>query len=181
LRSLLVALGRDPATFEFTSQVWEGSPTRTAEARPVVAGQRIDQAWSVEVAEGGIASANGAAADLVGMGEYPVVSEQEGFERLSDPRFGGAATILPIAARQQAPATEPWVPPTAPPATPSSGTALSWPVHEVSIVSARLGLASQWQPDGSVLVVPAYEFTDADGGAWSVIAVADSKLNFRSE
>jgi hypothetical protein len=181
LRSLLVTLGRDPATFEFTSQVWEGSPTRTAEARPVVDGQRIDQAWSVEVAEGGIASANGAAADLVGMGEYPVVSEQEGFERLSDPRFGGAATILPIAARQQAPATEPWVPPTAPPATPSTGTALSWPVHEVSIVSARLGLASQWQPDGSVLVVPAYEFTDADGGAWSVIAVADSKLNFRSE
>ena len=61
------------------------------------------------------------------------------------------------------------------------GTSLSWPVNEVEIVSARLGLASQWQPDGSVLVVPAYEFTDADGGTWSVIAVAESMLDFASE
>jgi hypothetical protein len=51
-------------------------------------------------------------------------------------------------------------------------------VNDVEIVEARLGLASQWQPDGSVLVVPAYEFTDADGGAWSVIAVADDALDF---
>ena len=58
---------------------------------------------------------------------------------------------------------------------------MSWPVNDVEIVDARLGLASQWQPDGSVLVVPAYEFTDADGGVWSVIAVSDSMLNFESE
>jgi hypothetical protein len=53
----------------------------------------------------------------------------------------------------------------------------------VSIVSARLGLASRWQPDGGVLVVPAYEFTDADDGTWSPVArrpspVADSMLDF---
>jgi len=29
--------------------------------------------------------------------------------------------------------------------------------------------------------VPAYEFTDAAGGTWSVIAVADSKLDFATE
>jgi hypothetical protein len=54
-------------------------------------------------------------------------------------------------------------------------------VHEVRIVSSRLGLASQWQPDGSVLVLPAYEFTDSDGGVWSVVAVDDSRLDFSSE
>lgn len=181
LRSLLVASGRNPDTFEFSSHVLEGSPTRTAEARPVVDGQRIDSAWSAEVAEGGIANATGALADVIGIGTYPVVSEQEGFERLSDPRFGAASTILPYAARETADAPDQWVAPTAPPATPSDGTVISWPVNEVRIVSVRLGLASQWQPDGSVLVVPAYEFTDADGGTWSVIAVADSKLDFRSE
>jgi hypothetical protein len=73
------------------------------------------------------------------------------------------------------------VPPTEPPATPTEGTSLSWPVDQVEIVDARLGRASQWQPDGSVLVVPAYEFTDAGGGTWSVIAVADSMLDFASE
>ena len=73
------------------------------------------------------------------------------------------------------------MPPTEPPAVPSAGTSLAWPVNDVEIVDARLGLASQWQPDGSVLVVPAYEFTDADGGTWSVIAVADEKLDFATE
>jgi hypothetical protein len=78
-------------------------------------------------------------------------------------------------------ATDEWTPPTEPPAAPAPGAAVSWPVNDVEIVDARLGLASQWQPDCSVLVVPAYEFTDADGGTWSVIAVADSKLDFAAE
>jgi hypothetical protein len=181
LRSLLSASGRNPALFEFTSHRWEGSPTRTAEARPVIDGHRIDQAWSAEVAEAGVVSANGAVADVIGLGGYPVVSEQEGFERLSNPRFGGSMTLLPAAGRESADAPDEWVPPTEPPATPQVGASLPWPVHEVRIVSSRLGLASQWQPDGSVLVLPAYEFTDSDGGVWSVVAVDDSRLDFSSE
>ncbi|TFB60702.1 hypothetical protein E3N86_08980 [Cryobacterium sp. Hz7] len=109
LRALLVAAGRDPAAFEFTSQVWEGSPTRAAEAKPVIDGQQLDQGWSFEMAEDGVVSANGALADVVALGMYPVVSEQEGFERLSDPRFSGAPTVLPMALRDQASTTEEWV------------------------------------------------------------------------
>jgi hypothetical protein len=180
LRALLVAAGRDPAAFEFTSEVWEGSPTRAAEAKPVIDGQQLDQGWSLEMAEDGVVSANGALADVVALGMYSVVSEQEGFERLSDPRFSAGATTLPIALRDQATTTEEWVAPTEPPATPVAGTALSWPVNNVEIVSARLGLTSQWQPDGSVLVVPAYAFTDAEGGTWSVLAVGESMLDFRA-
>ena len=71
-----------------------------------------------------------------------------------------------------------WTPPTAPPTTPSAGTAVAWPVNNVEITGARLGLASQYQADGTVLIVPAYEFTAADGGTWSVIAVADGSLDF---
>lgn len=182
LRSLIVSVGRDPGSFEFTSETWEGAVTRMAQAWPVVDGQRIDQAWSLELTDAGVSSAYGALAPIVSLGEYPVVSEQEGFERLSDPRFGAQMTIMPLAMREQpAVATEEWVPPTEPPATPTDGTSVSWPVNEVEIVSARLGLASQWQPDGSVLIVPAYEFTDSDGGAWSVIAVADPMLDFESD
>lgn len=179
LRSLITAAGRDPGTFEFTSDTWDGSFTRMAQAWPVVDGRRIDQAWSVELTDAGVYSASGALAGLVSIGDYAIVSEKEGFERLSDPRFGASMTAMPMSTREVSDAgTTEWVPPTEPPATPTAGTSLSWPVNSVKIVSARLGLASQWQPNGSVLVVPAYEFTDADGGTWSVVAVADSLLDF---
>ncbi|MET4157604.1 hypothetical protein [Agromyces sp. PvR057] len=180
LRAIITSTGRDADAFEYSSQTWEGSVTRTAQAWPVIDGQRLDQGWSAEVSEEGVLSASGALAPIVPLGEYEIVSEQEAFERLSDPRFGAQMTNLPIAYRAGAvtdTATE-WVPPTAPPAAPTSGAAIAWPVNRVEIVSARTGLASQWQPDGSVLVVPAYEFTDAGGGTWSVIAVAESKLDF---
>lgn len=181
LRSVIAASGADPGAFEYSSETWEGSPTRYAQAWPVVDGQRLDQAWSLELAEAGTVNASGSLAAIVAIGDYPIVSEQEGFERLSDIRFGAQMTAMPLAAREGEAVTEEWVPPTAPPATPGDGTAVSWPVDDVEIVDARLGLTTQWQPDGSVLVVPAYEFTDADGGTWSVIAVADSALDFSAE
>lgn len=188
LRAVVVAAGKDPAAFEFTADTWEGAASTPAQAWPVVDGQRLDQSWTLELTADGVLSASGALAGLVPLGDYPVVSEQEAFERLSDPRFGAQVSAMPYAMREEAVTAEAddsvatdaptWVPPTEPPATPADGTAVSWPVNDVEIVSARLGLSSQWQPDGSVLVVPAYEFTDADGGTWSVIAVADAKLDF---
>jgi len=181
LRSLLASTGRDPAGYEFTSETWDGAVTRSAQAWPVVDGQRIDQAWTVELSNDGMFSASGALAELVPLGDYPVVSEQEAFDRLSDPRFGAQMTTLPIDLRDAPVTTDEWVPPTEPPAAPTPGAAVSWTVNDVEIVEARLGLASQWQPDGSVVVVPAYEFTDGDGGTWSVIAVADAKLDFAGE
>lgn len=183
LRSIVTATGYDASAFEFSSETYEGAFSRTARAFPVVDGQRLDQSWYLELNDKGIASVSGTLAPIVELGEYSIVSEQEAFERLSDPRFGAQMTNMPIALREQPvddTVTE-WVPPTEPPATPTSGVSLSWPVNDVEIVSARLGLTSQWQPDGSVLVVPAYEFTDAAGGTWSVIAVADSALDFATE
>lgn len=182
MRSIIAAAGRDPGAFQFASDTGEGSYARSAQAWPVVDGQRVDQAWSLELTAAGVYSASGALAGIVPLGNYPVVSEQQAFERLSDPRFGAQMTGVPIALRERTDTgTSEWVPPTEPPSTPAAGTSLAWPVNTVDIVSARLGLASQWQPDGGVLVVPAYEFTDADGGTWSVVAVADSKLDFATD
>ncbi|GAB3127917.1 hypothetical protein [Glaciibacter psychrotolerans] len=182
LRTIVTSAGSDAGAFEFGSETYEGSFTRTAQAWPVVNGQRIDQSWNLDLTEAGIYSVSGALADIVSLGDYALVSEQQGFERLSDPRFGAQMTAWPAVMRAQTD-TEPapWVPPTEAPATPVAGTQLSWPVNAVHIVSARLGLTTQWQPDGSILVVPAYEFTDADGGTWSVIAVADAKLDFATK
>ncbi|GAA2028518.1 hypothetical protein GCM10009819_10200 [Agromyces tropicus] len=182
LRSLIASSGRDAEGYEYTSETWDGAVTRNAQAWPVVDGQRVDQPWTIELAEDGIVSAYGPLADLVPLGDYAVVSEQAAFERLSDPRFGAQVIAYPLAAREAVTddVTE-WVPPTEPPAAPAAGTPVAWPVTEVEIVDARLGLGSQWQPDGSVLVVPAYEFTDSAGGTWSMIAVDDAQLDFSTD
>ncbi|TFC19602.1 hypothetical protein E3O19_02980 [Cryobacterium algoritolerans] len=186
LRSLIASAGRDPGSFEYTSDTGEGSFTRSAQAWPVVDGRRIDSPWGLELTAAGVYSASGALADIVPLGDYAIVSETAAFERLSDPRFGTQMTGVPIALRSQktlrtTESVPPTEPPTEPPATPAAGTLLSWPVTKVDIVSARLGLTTQWQPNGSALIVPAYEFRNADGGTWSVIAVADSKLDFATK
>jgi len=69
--------------------------------------------------------------------------------------------------------TEPTVP-----ATPGAGSPLAWPVQEVTLVSARLGVALTTLPTGASVLVPTYELADADGTTWSVIAVVDDQLDF---
>ena len=181
LKGVLESIGRDPGAYEFSSETWENSPTRSAQAWLIIDGQRTDHSISVEVSEAGIISAYGPLAPLVSLGDYPVVSEQEAFERLSDSRFGANQTFWPMEDLARTDPGAAWTPPTAPPTTPGAGAAVSWPVTNVEITSARLGLASQYQVDGTVLIVPAYEFTASDGGTWSVIAVADEALDFSTE
>ena len=182
LRDLLGKLGYDLSDFEISAETWEGSLTTHAVAWRLVDGQRTDQSISIDVAESGITNGNGSLAPIVELGEYSIVSEQEAFERLSDSRFGGFMSGGPIALEGMVVDDAPvYVPPTEPPATPTAGTKIAWPVNNVNIVSARLGLASQYQPDGTVLLIPAYEFTDSNDGTWSVIAVDDSQLDFATE
>ena len=182
LRDLLGKLGYDLSDFETSAETWEGSLTTHAVAWRLVDGQRTDQSISIDAAESGITNANGSLAPIVELGEYSIVSEQEAFERLSDSRFGGFMSGGPIALEGMVVDDAPvYVPPTEPPATPTAGTKIAWPVNNVNIVSARLGLASQYQPDGTVLLIPAYEFTDSNGGTWSVTAVDDSQLDFATE
>jgi len=68
---------------------------------------------------------------------------------------------------------EPTVPPTA-----GVGAAISWPVSDVTITEARLGWAVHYQGDGGAVLVPSYELSDAEGNAWSVVAVTDDELDF---
>lgn len=177
MRDVMVKMGFDLDDFEITAVTGEGNGATQVSAARIVDGQVTTQTIGMDVAVDGIYGVYGQLAPIVELGEYSIVSEQEAFERLSDTRFGGYMTGGPIL-YGVAGGTEEWVPPTEPPATPQPGSSLSWPVTAVNIESARLGLASQWQPDGSVFLVPAYEFTDSNGGIWSVIALADSHLNF---
>jgi hypothetical protein len=182
LSDLLTRVGLGLAAYELEVQpAAEGDPVRWALAYQVIDGKRTGIQVSASVGDAGIAWADGALAQPTSIGEYPVISPAAAVERLGDPRFAGAA--WPIASAQEIGEIEHPVDPgpgepTSPPAPPSSGSAISWPVSEVTITEARLGLAQHHQRDGSVLVLPAYELRDAQGNSWSVIAVAEEAMDF---
>ncbi|RMI01042.1 hypothetical protein, partial [Cellulomonas triticagri] len=183
-RDLMVTLGVDPAGFEY-QVVDQGdvTTTTTVDAFQVVEGQRTGLTWNVTLVGDGVQALYGSLAPLVDLGEYPVIGAASAVERLNDPRFGaGYGGVMPLAREGAADATslvapapeatEPTVPPTVAP-----GAALAWPVQQVTITGARLGLGMQTQPDGAAVLVPAYELTDADGSTWSVVAVDESALD----
>ena len=162
----------------------------------VVEGRLTGVSWGVTLVGDGVQSMNGTLATLVSLGTYPVVSAAAAAERLNDPRFGagggvsyamGAASsdvgvassasgvATPGAVATANPSQEPTVAP-----APQPGAAIRWPVRNVTLVSAQLGVALTYQSDGAQALVPAYVLTDATGATWSVVAVADDHLDFAS-
>jgi len=180
-RELLASLDVDPAGFEYET-VDSGSPrSATVIAHQVVDGRQSPQSWNVTVVADGVQAFYGSLAPLVDLGEYPVVGAATAAARLDDPRFGaGWGGVMPLAREDAAttdvlpgvPSADPTVPPTATP-----GARIDWPVQQVELTGARLGLTLLYQGDGAAVLVPAYELTDADGTAWSVIAVAEDALD----
>lgn len=188
LRDVMSALGLDVAGFEIVPEDvpadQEAPRATTVTAHEVVAGQRTGTSWSATYSGAGLASLYGGLAQRVPLGDYDVVSPAEAVERLGDPRFAGGGPVL--WAREDAstqavpeilPAPEEPAVPTVPP-TVSAGSAFAWPVTDVTITGSRLGLAVQHQPDGAAVLLPAYELVDAEGSVWSMVAVADGRLDF---
>ena len=106
------------------------------------------------------------------LGSYPVVSEVEAVERLGDPRFAGAV----LGWSSQEPQDE--AGPSAAGA-PVPGGPVAWPVEDVTIVSAALTEARYTLPDGTVLLVPAYDLESTTRAtSWTVMAVDEEQLDF---
>lgn len=103
------------------------------------------------------------------LGSYPVISEVEAVERLGDPRFAGAVLGK---TRQDPPQDE-----VGPLVAPVPGGPVAWPVEDVTIRSAALTEVRYTLPDGTVLLVPAYDLTDAEGNRWTVMAVDEELLD----
>ena len=196
-RDILSAIGVDVAGYELVAEGWGDEMWSYVVAYQVVDGQRSGVQWNLSFTGGGLQSLSGALAPLVELGDYQVVSPAEAVERLTDPRFGsswngpimyseamtGAVDDGAAESRTSegdAGASDMSVAPAQPtlPPTMAAGSPLRWPVLEVTITGARLGLALQMQPDGSATLVPTYELTGDDGSVWSVIAVADEELDF---
>lgn len=171
-----------------------GAAYVTVSFQQVIDGRLTGVSWNVTLVGDGVQGINGMLAPLVSLGTYPVISPAAAADRLNDPRFGASGGVVSYLAAQGAAGSatssgstassgvataNPSQDPTTPPA-PKPGAAISWPVQHVTLVSAQLGVALVYQPDGTQVLAPAYSLTDTTGATWSVIAVADDHLNFGS-
>lgn len=183
-KDILAAVGVDTDAYQYEASTDPSSPQVTnVTASQVVDGQQTGVTASVTVVADGVQSLYAPLAPMVELGSYDVVSPTEAVARLGDPRFGvsGGGGVMPLAAEGMRTAddsvasapSDPTVP-----ATPTAGSPLAWPVQQVTLVSARLGVALTTLPTGASVLVPTYELADSDGVTWSVIAVVDDQLDF---
>ncbi|CAM5788484.1 hypothetical protein [Cellulomonas persica] len=185
-KEVLDELGLDADAFTFDASS-ESSASTNVTGTLVVDDQSTGAAWTFVVMDDGVQSAYGPLAPLVELGDYDVISPADAVERLNDPRFSATQSgIWPLAASARA-AEEPalvddgaasdeaTVPPTL-----HAGDPIAWPVTDVTITGARLGVALQYLDNGASALIPAYELTDAAGASWSVIAVVEDQLDLTS-
>jgi hypothetical protein len=141
-------------------------------------GARTQLAWRIGFGtSGSVVSASGFAAGLVEVPGYPVVGAATAVRRAGLPTWAELGPrLLPGPADQVAASTSgrPAVPST----TESGRPILQVPMSDVVLTQADLGLAQFWQPDGSLLILPAYELTGDDGSRWSLIAIAGDYVHF---
>lgn len=179
LTTLLAAVGLDAADLELGESSSQDGWTNVTAYR-LVGGVRSGLVWSASWTGGGLQSLYGSLAPVVDLGSYPVVSPAAAVERLGDPRFGSSSGPImyadDTAGGMAAPLPAP--DPSQVPDTPEPGSAISWPVQQVTIDSAELELSTYTEVSGAVVVAPTYRLTGTDGSVWTVIAVADSALEF---
>lgn len=140
----------------------------------LVTGERTQLSWRVVFdPAGNVVEASGFSAGLEAVPGYPVVGAATAVQRVSTAPWS-ALGPSPVSGSDVLPSPSPTASATTVPARPG----LTVPLSTVTVTGAELGLAQYWQPDGSVLMLPAYTLTGEDGSRWSVLAVADSDVQF---
>jgi hypothetical protein len=177
--ALLGSVGVDTASIDWQVE-------RYADAIEVTAWQllgdaRTQLAWHVTLGPTGeVVKASGFSAGLEEVTGYPVLGAASAVRRSALPTWSAVGPAPIFATADAAAAT-----PDATSATPSASTTalagrplLAVPLSQVTVTGAELALAQFWQPDGSLLILPAYTLTGADGSRWSLLAVDDQYVRF---
>jgi hypothetical protein len=174
--ALLSTIGVD-----VTSVDWQVD--RYADLTEVIAWQKLADArtqlaWRVGFGRAGsVVSASGFSAGLVEIPGYPIVGAATAVRRAALPTW---STLGPQ--RLPVPVTDVEASPTPTVSVPQIGKtrrpALQVPMQDVLVEQAELGLAQFWQPDGNLLILPAYQLTGDDGNRWSLIAVTGDDVDF---
>ncbi|WP_296198139.1 hypothetical protein [uncultured Microbacterium sp.] len=194
VNDLLKAAGWDASSWRLETMSSDGYVTVTGTL--LIDGVESDQTLNAAFVGDDVANAWFSLASATSAGNYPVISPSDAVARLSDPRFGASGGMMPYAAvRADDVGAESGSATTgsagsdaAPPARFEAGSPIPWPVSRVTITSAERVLTSVWPASAtpaapaseptSPILVPAYRLSAADGSSWTVIAVADSSLDF---
>lgn len=187
-RKILATLGVSDQAVDGIDVEWESGSddyTTWVTAWQRVDGQRTQLSWSFTFAGETVAWANGFAAGLEQVPSYPIVGARTAVTRTSDPRFT-AFGPTPLDYGIAVPMAE-----ARDDATVSSDASASANVPQgdprrvqvwwdpMTATGAELSLAQYWQPDGTLLILPAYRVTTADDrGTWAIIAVAQTAVEF---
>ena len=187
-RKILSTLGVSDQAVDGIDVEWESGSddfTTWVTAWQRVNGQRTQLSWSFTFAGETVAWANGFAAGLEQVPSYPIVGARTAVTRTSDPRFSafgptpldyGIAVPMAEARDDATVSSDASASPSVPQGDPRR-VQVWW--DPMTATSAELSLAQYWQPDGTLLILPAYRVTTADDrGTWAIIAVAQTAVEF---
>jgi len=167
---VLQGIGVDISTVEYELETIND---RTAvNAWQVVEGQRTQLGWRVVLdSDGTVLQASGFSSGLEAVPDYPIVGAASAVTRSQQ---------SPWSSLPASPITGPTDGDVEPAPRPSASGVpqVDLPVSTVAVVSADLGLAQYWQPDGSILLLPSWILTGSDGSTWSLLAVAEPAVAF---
>ncbi len=187
-RKILSTLGVSDQAVDGIDVEWESGSddyTTWVTGWQRVNGQRTQLSWSFTFAGDKVAWANGFAAGLEQVPSYPIVGARTAVTRTSDPRFTALGPTpldygiaVPMAeARDDVTASSDASASSKVPQGDPRRVQVWW--DPMTATSAELSLAQYWQPDGTLLILPAYRVTTADDrGTWAIIAVAQTAVEF---
>ena len=163
VRDLLVTLGVDPGTVELETHADEWSASVIVWT--VLEGIRWPLSWGFGFgAEGELQWSSGNLAEPVATGPYPLVDLATAVTRLNEQGGWWGGISLAIDQPIDLPADD--------------GDRAGAPEPTVAVlVDVRADLWWVWDTDGSVWLLPAYTFTDTDGGQHTVPAVTDEFIS----
>ncbi len=140
-------------------------------------GTRTSLAWSVVVGpDQHVIAASGMGASLEALPAYDVVGAATAVARSAQAPWSslGPVRVMTPGMRDAEADAEAVLPS---PSVPAGSTLVVGATTE-TVIDAELQLAQYRQPDGSVLVLPAYLLTADDGTQWTTLAVGSSDVRF---
>ncbi|MDI1288620.1 MAG: hypothetical protein PSX37_01545, partial [bacterium] len=173
--ALLADVGVDLESVDWQSNRFDDNLSVTA--TEIVGGLRSSLFWQVNFGQNdAVVSASGFAAEFVEVPGYAVVGAATAVRRAGLPTWSLLGPTPVVSTSTATAATTSDLP--LEKAGPEDRPALQVGVSSIVVVDATLGLAQFWQPDGGLLVLPAYQLVGDDGTLWTVIAVTGDYVDF---
>lgn len=167
-------------------ETFDDGAVTTVTAWQTIDGQRTQLSWSITFDAQGPLWANGFAAGLEVVTDYPIVGARTAVLRSAQPQWRafGPTPVDPVVM----PMEMPRVLDDAPVDSTTSAAAGTESSDDVPIVwdpavvtDAEETLAQYWGPDGQFWLLPGYRLSTADDrGTWVVIAIDESAVTFTS-